>query len=280
MKKIITSAALLSLGAYAAHAQLTTSDLSVSIISPQPNTKFLCTDDITIEYKLKNNGPNAFDLVADPAILIGIQCSMDSTYKDGNGDGMVTFNPIGNFALGVNEEITAKTRTRKVEALFNVWAAPYTQGDEPIIFRDNLRNGHFLIYVETIGFGNGDANNVWQEAANYEDPDNTNNMSAVIVEFDRCDISVKEINANTMALQMYPNPAVSGLTQFEFEFKGNETATVRVYDVTGRTVLIREVTGTGVQAVQLDVTSLNAGMYNMEIATADRRGVSKFTVAK
>lgn len=277
MKKILTSIALLSVGAFAANAQ-TVADLSMQITSPAPNTKFKCDDDITIEYKLKNNGPDAFDLVADPDILVGIQCSMDSTYEQG-GSPMVSFNPIGGFAMTVNEEIAGKTKTRKVKDLFNVWETPYTVNDPFITFRDDVKSGVFLVYVSTIGFGNGDANNMWQEASNYEDPDKDNNLVAVPVEFD-CAQSLKEINANTSALNVYPNPATTGVTNFEFEFKGNETATVRVYDVTGRTVLTQEVKGAGVQTVQVDVTSLNAGMYNMEIATADRRGVSKFTVAK
>lgn len=280
MKKILTSFALLSFGALAANAQTTTSDLSVTITSPQPNAKFSCDDDITIGYTLKNNGPDPFDLTGiDSTILVGIQCSMDSTYTSGGRD-MVSFNPIGKFALGVNQEVSRQTRTRKVRDLFNVWKVPYTAGDPFTTFRDNLANGHYIIYVRTIGFGNADANNVWQEASNYEDLVDTNNLSAVVVEFVDCPNNIKEINANTAALHVYPNPATNGLTSFEFEFKGNESATVRVYDLTGRTLLTQEVKGTGIQTVQVDVSSLNAGMYQLEIATTDRRGVSKFTVAK
>ncbi len=279
MKKILTSFALLSFGTFAANAQLTTSDLSVTITSPQPNAVLKCNDDLTISYTLKNNGPDPFDLTGvDSTILIGIQCSMDSTYTSGGQD-MVSFNPIGKFALAVNQEVSRQTRTRKVKDLFNVWKVPYTSGDPFTTFRNEPISGHYIIYVRTIGFGNGDANNVWQEAPNYEDPVDTNNLSAVVVEFD-CYISVREINANTAALNVYPNPATEGLTNFEFEFKGNESATVRVYDLAGRTLLTQEVKGTGIQTVQVDVSSLNAGMYQLEIATTDRRGVSKFTVAR
>ncbi len=277
MKKILTSIALLSLGGFAVNAQVT-ADLSIRITSPQPNTKFSCDDDLTIQYALKNNGPDPIDLTGvDSAIMVGIQGSMDSTYNDGSQD-MVSFYPIGQFALAVDQEANNQTITRKVRDLFRVLEYP-VQSNQYENFRDNVRSGQFLIFVETIGFGNGDANNYWQEAPNYDDPVDSNDIHYVLVEFE-CAQGVKEINANTSALNVYPNPALSGVTNFEFEFKGNETATVRVYDVTGRTVLTQEVKGTGVQTVQVDVSSLNAGMYNMEIATADRRGVSKFTVSK
>ncbi|OJU77561.1 MAG: hypothetical protein BGO09_05105 [Bacteroidetes bacterium 47-18] len=277
MKKILTSIALLSIGAFAANAQVT-ADLSIRITSPQANTKLKCDDDLTIQYALKNNGPDPIDLTGvDSTILVGIQGTMDSTYDNG-GTPMVRFSPIGKFTLAVDQELTNQTRTRKVRDLFRVLEYPI-QSNEYEVFRDNVRSGQFLVFVQTIGFGNGDANNMWQSAPNYDDPADSNDIKYVLVEFD-CAQGVKEINANTSALNVYPNPAMSGVTNFEFEFKGNETATVRVYDVTGRTVLTQEVKGTGVQTVQVDVSSLNAGMYNMEIATADRRGVSKFTVAK
>ncbi len=277
MKRILTSIALLSLGGFAANAQIT-ADLSIRITSPEPNTKFSCDDDLTIHYALKNNGPDPIDLTGvDSTILVGIQGTMDSTFMSGS-QSMVSFNPIGQFALAVDQETTNQTITRKVRDIFRVLEYPI-QSNEYESFRDNVRSGQFLIFVQTIGFGNGDANDFWQEAPNYDDPVDSNDIKYVLVEFE-CAQSVKEINANTSALNVYPNPALSGVASFEFEFKGNETATVRVYDVTGRTVLTREVKGTGVQTVQVDVSSLNAGMYNMEIATADRRGVSKFTVSR
>lgn len=275
MKKILTSMALLSLGAVAANAQ-TSADLGITVTSPAANAKFKCDDNITISYTLKNNGPDPIDLIVDSTILVGIQGSMDSTYDNNE---MVRFSPIGKFALAVDAEISGQTMTRKVRELFRVWADPYTAGDEFVYFRETPTSGKFIVFVQTIGFGNGDANNMWQSAPNYDDPNTANDLSGVVVEFD-CAQSLKEINANTSSLNVYPNPATAGVTNFEFEFKGNETATVRVYDVTGRTVLTQEVKGNGIQTVQIDVTSLNAGMYNMEIATADRRGVSKFTVAK
>lgn len=274
MKKILTSIALLSVGAFAANAQ-TVADLSVKITSPAANTKFKCDDDLKIQYTLTNNGPADLDLVTDQDILVGMQGSMDSTYDQG-GNPMISFSPIGNFVLNKDQSINGETRVRKVKDLFRVIPEGATEYD---IFRDDVRSGLFYVFVQSIGFGNGDANNMWQEASNYEDPETNNNSDIVLVEFD-CAQSLKEINANTSSLKVYPNPATTGVTNFEFEFKGNETATVRVYDVTGRTVLTQEVKGAGIQTVQVDVTSLNAGMYNMEIATADRRGVSKFTVAK
>ncbi len=94
-----------------------------------------------------------------------------------------------------------------------------------------------------------------------------------------CPISVKEINANTKQISVYPNPVVAGTAKFDYEFTANETAIIRVMDVTGRTVMTQEVTGRiGVQTIELNVANLNSGLYNLEIATAAGRGVSKFTV--
>jgi len=275
MKKLFTGIALLFLPAAGAVAQVSV-DLSIRITSPQPDAIITCYDDLTISYTLKNNGPDPIDLTgADSTIIVGIQGTMDSTFSLGGQD-MISFDTVGKFALGVDEEMTGQTVTRKVKDIFRVWKYPIEPGTSPEIYRENVRSGRFVLYIETLGFIDRVTR---QMAYNYNDEVDTNDIGYVVVSFD-CGINVKEINAHTSALNVYPNPALSGVASFEFEFKGNETATVRVYDVTGRTVLTREVKGTGMQTVQVDVSSLNAGMYNMEIATADRRGVSKFTVAQ
>ncbi len=275
MKKLFTSIALLSLPAMGAVAQVS-ADLSIRITSPQPETIITCYDDLTITYALKNNGPDPVDFTGvDSTILVGIQGTMDSTFNLGGQD-MISFDPVGKFALGVDEEMTGQTVTRKVKDIFRVWKYPIEPGTPPEIYRENVRSGRFVLYIETLGFIDSVTG---QMADNYNDEVDTNDIGYVVVSFD-CGINVKEINANTSALNVYPNPAGSGVASFEFEFEGNEAATVRVYDVTGRTVLTQEVKGSGAQTVQVDVASLNAGMYQLEIATADRRGVSKFTVTR
>ncbi len=58
------------------------------------------------------------------------------------------------------------------------------------------------------------------------------------------------------------------------------TATIRVSDITGRTVMLNETgkNSAGEHKFSVDVTALHAGTYFVELITEDKRGISKFTV--
>ncbi len=257
----------------------TVADLSVHITSPQPGAKFhYLDDDIAISYTLKNNGQDAIDLITDSLVSVGLYTSIDSVFLTPATQQMKhVLSPKSRFALGVDEELTIYTDTVKTGRLFSLFETPFEPGDQAFIYRDAPRGGHFVLFVQSIGFGSGNTTSNWVVSSDYDDPVDSNNFSFVIIEMQR-PIGIGEINACSGTLQLYPNPAVSGAIYFDYEFAGTEPATVRVADATGKAVLVKDITGTGMQTVQVDVSTLNAGLYIMEISTADRRGISKFTV--
>ena len=277
MKKLFTSLTLL-LAVCSLHGQ-TIADLSVQIISPQSGAKFhYLDDDISISYILKNNGQDAIDLITDSMVSVGVYSSIDSAFPSPATQQMTyLLSPESRFTLGVDEELTFHTDTVKTGRLFSLYETPFQPGNQPFLYRDMPRAGHFVLFVRSIGFGSGDATGNWVESSDYNDPVDSNNFSFVIIEMQR-PISIGEINACSDALQLYPNPAVSGTIYFDYEFAGTESAAVRVADATGKTVLVKDITGSGMQTVQVDVSALNAGLYIMEISTGGRRGISKFTV--
>ena len=84
-----------------------------------------------------------------------------------------------------------------------------------------------------------------------------------------------------LALAVYPNPVVGAAT-LSFELKHSSTATVRVFDATGRFVAIAtegRKLGAGSQTVALPAT-LKAGFYTATIATEDAVESVRFVVAE
>lgn len=274
MKKLFTSLTLLLMAGLTAKSQ-TTADVSVEITSPPAHTRFQLEDDITISYTLKNNGPETIDLLSDTLTSIGIYTSLDSVFFSNQQMNHVIV-PQDSFLLGVDEEITFHTRTRRIKDIFDVYRVPYEPGDPSMTFRDNVVGGIYIIFVKSMGFGSGSVSSNWAEADNYEDPADSNNSGYVIIEIIPHNIS--EINGCTSSLKLYPNPACSGTVNFDFEFKGKEKAIVRIADITGKTVLVNEIIGYGMETIPMDVTALNPGLYVLEINTKDQHAISKFTV--
>jgi hypothetical protein len=86
-------------------------------------------------------------------------------------------------------------------------------------------------------------------------------------------------NTEKTSLTVYPNPATDNIN-FEFSLDKTSPVTVRVADVTGRTVLTKDLgkVSQGSQKVSLDVSSLKSGVYMIELNSDGRRAISKFNV--
>ncbi len=66
-------------------------------------------------------------------------------------------------------------------------------------------------------------------------------------------------NATAQTLMVYPNPATNMLNIWNAD-----NGMVRVYDVTGREVIRKDVTA-GKEMIQLDITNLNSGIYFLKV---------------
>lgn len=92
--------------------------------------------------------------------------------------------------------------------------------------------------------------------------------------------AIKEV-AQKVAIATYPNPAVNELS-FDYNFLDNSDATARISDVAGRTVLVKEFEKNyvGNQKFNLDISTLNTGVYFLEFVVGDTKSISKFSVQK
>ena len=277
MKKILTTFALLGFGAFAATAQTQNCDLELKLTSHTNGQEVpvSCDDNLSVSVEVTNNGPDYLDV--DSPLSMALIAPYDSAWYGTSSNTirmLTTFRPDSIAPAATAATTTYSGVVRDMYILYDYPAGTFTD-----FYASNPVSGDYIAEFAIRGIGAPGSSGFWEETGLVVDADSTNDAQYIVLKI-TCEVGVKEINANTSKLNVYPNPTNNGTASFDFEFTANETATVRVFDVTGRTVLTQEVKGTGLETVKLDVSSLNAGMYNLEIATADRRGVSKFTVAK
>jgi len=95
-------------------------------------------------------------------------------------------------------------------------------------------------------------------------------------------VGIKKVAQEKVNLQVYPNPAASNVN-FAFSLTKNaDNAAIRISDVTGRTVYTQALgkVNAGDHTYNINVSSLNAGLYFIELNTGNQHGVSKFTIRK
>lgn len=83
------------------------------------------------------------------------------------------------------------------------------------------------------------------------------------------------------AISIYPNPTSDDIN-FEYNFDKVATATVRVIDLLGRTVITKDygTQNVGNSKFTINVADLPNGLYTLEMVTDGKRAVSKFNVNK
>jgi hypothetical protein len=93
--------------------------------------------------------------------------------------------------------------------------------------------------------------------------------------------SVEEIAfEDAKTIQTYPNPAVSEVS-FDYTFLSKSDASVRVLDASGRTVLFKDYRdNSGSQKFTVDITSLQTGMYFIQLMVGEKSLMAKFNVQK
>ncbi len=108
----------------------------------------------------------------------------------------------------------------------------------------------------------------------------SNNRGLYIPVIYNCTTSTDDI-AKATTLNVYPNPANTTIN-FSYDFVAAQNATVRVYDLMGRTVLTQDFgkQAAGVNNFTIDIATLSNGIYYVEMASGEARGISKFTVSK
>jgi hypothetical protein len=80
-------------------------------------------------------------------------------------------------------------------------------------------------------------------------------------------------------LTTFPNPATSDNLHVRFNSTERNTVIVRVYDVTGRLISQQqEFVGTGEQTLVIDIATLAAGSYFIQLENGKKAGTAKFIV--
>jgi hypothetical protein len=83
----------------------------------------------------------------------------------------------------------------------------------------------------------------------------------------------------SLNLTTFPNPATSNNLQVRFNSTERNTVIVRVYDLNGRLLSQQqEIAGTGEQTLVLDVATLPAGSYFLQLENGKESGIAKFMV--
>lgn len=243
---------------------------------------FSCEDTLSVILDLVNNGPDT--LVVDAPFFIPITSSYDSAWYESSNTRrtyhvMVTSGTYPpNTTVG---SIAIEDKIDNMDLLFRTGvdtmiASVDTGGHYPTARYICEFYSRFLI--DTTGISP-----YWQyiDTVYTDNIDSTNNYQYLILDVTRISLTgVNDHNHDKLNVNIYPNPVQNGTASFDFELDRNEIATIRVTDATGRTVLTQKVKGTGLTTIKLDVSNLSEGLYNIEIASENKRGVSKFTIAQ
>ncbi|MEY3398769.1 MAG: hypothetical protein RL220_1363, partial [Bacteroidota bacterium] len=99
---------------------------------------------------------------------------------------------------------------------------------------------------------------------------------------DRVEVQIIVLGINEFesvnSFTMFPNPATDVVTM-SFDMTRNETIQVNILDVAGRTVMSNQiVASTGANAVNMDISGLAAGVYNIEFNIGNQSASSKLVV--
>lgn len=85
----------------------------------------------------------------------------------------------------------------------------------------------------------------------------------------------------TASLAIYPNPAKDKVN-FKYNFAKSAEVSVRVSDITGRTALVKDFgkQTEGEREFTLDISSLQNGVYYIELISDNKRAINKLTIRK
>lgn len=145
--------------------------------------------------------------------------------------------------------------------------------------KQNLVDGQkygFFVFVRGIGDDLNSPDNV--------DTSSSNNNAYVAITWHCADPSGIRgmLDEASRSIDIFPNPAQNDL-HFKYGFIGQtDNAVARVIDMTGRVILTKNLGKHhfGTEEFSMDISSLRAGNYLLELSTGYVNAVGKFTVTK
>lgn len=153
--------------------------------------------------------------------------------------------------------------------------------------------GDTLGFADTLQFANGPADGpidwcdsawaVTSTASTITDPVPGNNKECSTVTIDNRNGPTGIFNNGlvTASLAIYPNPA-SDKVNFKYSFSKSSDVSVRISDIAGRTALVKDFgkQTEGEKAFTLDISSLQNGVYYIEMIADGKRAINKLTIRK
>lgn len=264
MKRIFTTLALLTAFAFGTLAQQRTTDVLAVWIKPDTGVlnTLPCNDSFQIEFLFINVGPATVTtsdtlFFVTPLTPTGRVNYFKSTAPVTAGD------TIAHFAF--------KAKLSQIERL----ADP---NDNYADVYKPFSNGNYAMYAGVQSFYNAAT-----PPAGYLAIDTTGQpgAAATAVKID-CGTGIDDLFSGSpkQTLSPYPNPTNSKLS-FKYNFQNASPATVRITDIAGRVVMVKDFgKQLGERELSVDVSALNNGMYYLELVTDNSRAISKITVAK
>lgn len=274
MKRIYTTLALLGAFSLGAQAQRHCDVELVHVFGPLENTTVTCTQDFLSGYIFVNNGPD--DILATDSFWVRDgNPAADQAYKViATGiveNGMIDANtPSPAVTVGVGDTIILYKWNDQVSRLKTLrsTASPYEYVYPDAAIFDN---GDYLYPIEFLGF-----NKETEVVDTFIDNNFAWNKITI-----NCTTGLNDLlkGQSKTQLNVYPNPANNTIS-FNYAFDKATTATIRISDITGRTVIVKETgkNSAGEKKFTVDVAALHTGTYFVELVTEEKRGISKFTV--
>jgi len=275
MKRIYMTAALIGATVFGSYAQKT-ADLGITLLSPVSNSTYSnfnnpptsSSDTLLLAFEITNNGPD--NVTADDFL----QFSMSKAFLGMSTDPNETFDIGGPTGFTLNSG-------QKDTLFLELWNGRTFSGTGggTVQFHSNTIDS-FFIFV--LGF---DASEELFTDVGVDPAAGTvggNNLSrATNIRIGNPNSIISLNGDKKEALEVFPNPAVDRLN-FSLNLDKASDATVRIMDLTGRTVLTQDLgkVQTGKREFSVNVSSLNTGLYMIEVATEGKRAVSKFNVKK
>jgi len=256
MKKILTSLALLGVVTTGAYAQREC-DIETVYIAPiggeESPFSINCTDSFGYEYLFINHGPDALQ-------------SGDTLYyySPWVADGYVNYIAI-DATVNSGDTVVHYGGNTHFDELERLWDV---SSGEPVY--KPFANGDYYFAILFAGFSD-------TTVVNDHNDENREGGTAFTID---CPVSILDIHTKE-ALSIFPNPATSTIN-VNYNFSANTPAAIRVTDVTGRVVLNKDLGNQtpGAQQFSVDVSTLNSGIYTIELITDQQRAISKLTISK
>lgn len=281
MKKIFSTLALLGLASSLTFAQKNVDLELVSFDEPAMNSQvpnLASGESIQFVVTVVNNGPDV--VAADDTLFLAFQGTGIAT--DGTNDYTLFAPAFTGQAIAVGESVQL--------------AMEFTQGDNygdagngPVI-TNFPQNAEDTIYTWVYGkdlYGGffDDAGVSPNQSGSMMAPDDasSNNVGATVFTFGNPNDStgIKDIDNSKNALVVYPNPANTSIS-VKYNFEQAATASVRVMDIFGRTV-INNALGfqtVGEKEFNVNLNGLAQGLYTIEISTENGRATNRFSIVK